>query len=626
MGILNRFFKNPKVSKLNLIARRLSNDKRVKPLLLVSLDGWGIAPDSKGNAISTAKTPNMDRFWQEYPHTELIASGESVGLPANEEGNSEVGHLTMGAGRVQMQSLKRIQFEIDDESFYKNEAFLKAAEHVIKNKSRLHLAGLVGSGSVHSSTKHFNALVEFAKRQGMRNIGVHLFTDGRDAPPEDGIEVIKNIQTLLNDNKMPPIATVSGRYYAMDRDLRWSRTEKTYNAMVLGQGTSFASAADAVNDSYKKQKTDEFVVPSVITKNGAPVATINDNDAIIFFNFRADRMRQLTSAFAYEKFETVKFKAIKEGAVDSEAEEAAKNSTPFIRKKKLNNLFIATMTEYDKEIPVSAIAYPPLIIIDSMAEILSARGAKQIRISESEKEKMVTYYFDGLKEDPFPNEDVLIVPSPKVSTYDKIPEMSAYEVCEEVLKSIDKGIYHFLMMNFANADMVAHTGDVKATIEACETVDSMMGILETAILAVDGVMIVTADHGNAEELLDFPKSAFFFSSAKGEVNTDHSNSPVPFIVVGNQYKGNDAELEKGTLADVSTTILPLLNIQPPERMKGKNLLTTMKKKTENPNTVNPKKTGLSTPNNSQASEKQKNSETQQNDKKSSGGLFSRFKK
>jgi len=594
MKFLTNLFGNTKFSQLKLEVKRTNTKNTIKPLLLVSLDGWGIAPDSKGNAITQAKTPNMNRFWHEYPHTELIASGESVGLPANEEGNSEVGHLTMGAGRVQMQSLKRIQFEIEDESFFKNEALLKANEHVLKHKSQLHLCGLIGSGSVHSSTKHFNALLEFAKREGLRDVGIHLFTDGRDAPPEDSIEIVKTIQNTLNDNGMLPIATISGRYYAMDRDLRWSRTEKTYNALVLGQGASYASAYDAVYDSYQKQKTDEFIAPSVITKNGSPIATLKDNDAIVFFNFRADRMRQLVSAFAYDDFENIKFKAIKEGVIDEQAEEAARTSIPFTRKKKLKNLFIATMTEYDKDIPVSAIAYPPLIIIDSLAEILSARGARQVRIAESEKEKMVTYYFDGLKEKPYVGEDVIIVPSPKVPTYDKFPEMAALEVCREVINSIQKDIYHFIMINFANADMVAHSGDFKATVKACETVDNMLGILESAILAADGVMIITADHGNAEELLDFPKSAFFFSSAKGEVNTDHSNSPVPFVIVGNQYKGNDVELEKGSLADIATTILPLLNIQPPERMKGKNLLLNTKNyakltetgvKSNNPNSL-----------------------------------------
>lgn len=571
---LNSLFKNQKLLKLKAFSKKINESSTVHPILLVSLDGWGIAPDSKGNAISRAKTPNMDRFWQEYPHAEMIASGESVGLPAAEVGNSEVGHLMMGAGRVQMQSLKRIQSEIDDESFYKNEAFLKTLDHIQKNKSRLHIAGLVGSGSVHSSTKHFKALLEFVRRNGIIDPGIHLFTDGRDAPPQDGLEVIKSIQSDLLDDKVSHISTVSGRYYAMDRDMRWSRTEKTYNAMVLGQGPSYPEAASVLENSYKNNITDEFIVPSIISSEGKPNAVVSDNDAIIFFNFRADRMRQLVSAFAYDDFETRLFEPPDEDG--GEKKETQTVSKTFVRKKKLKNVFVATMTQYDKNIPVSVVAYPPMVVIDSLAEVLSSRNIKQVRISESEKEKMVTYYFDGLKEEAYPMEDVFIVPSPKVATYEKIPEMSAYEVGQTVLECLSKGEYHLLMINFANADMVAHSGNFKATIKACETVDQILGIIEEVVLKVNGLMIITADHGNAEELLDFPKSSFFFTSAQGEVNTDHSNSPVPFIVVGNPYKGRGVELQSGALADVATTILPLMNIPVPERMKGKNMLLSLK--------------------------------------------------
>lgn len=547
----------------------------VKPYVLLVLDGFGIAPVSTGNAISSAHTPNLSYFQANYLYSKLIAAGESVGLPANEAGNSEVGHLTIGTGRVVYQSLPRINMSIKDGSFYQNSAFIGALSHARAKHSKVHLMGLVGSGNVHSSTEHLFALLEFFRRNNFGNIYLHLFTDGRDAPPTDAVNVIAKIQTYLNEVKIARIASISGRYWAMDRDARWDRTKKAYDVIVNGVGVKAADPLEAIKASYQVNVTDEFIEPTVISAGDKPIATVDDNDAVIFFNFRIDRPRQLTMAFTFADFEELKvveFGYTPHGTKKHDKESNKAEGPTFERGKKLNNLFFVTMTEYQKNLPVSAIAFPPDFVQNSMPETLSKSGLSQLHLSESEKERMVTYYMDGLKDTRFPGEDVLIVPSPNVSTYDKKPEMSVFKIVSEFKKAIMMDKYHFIVMNFANPDMVAHTGNLKATIEAVDYVDSAVGSVAAMVLKAGGTLFITADHGNAEELLSFPLGTFFFTTSSGSVNTEHSNSPVPFYVIGSKYKGLKGVLKDGNLSDVAPTILNLMGVPVPSEMTGNNLI------------------------------------------------------
>ena len=547
----------------------------IKPVVLLVLDGYGIAPASQGNAITQAKKPNIDSFASSYFRGELIASGESVGLPANEVGNTEVGHLSLGAGRTIFQDLVRINKSIKDESFYDNRALLQALDHVKKNNSKFHVIGLVGSGNVHSSIEHFWAIMEFCKRQNLTNVYLHLITDGRDSPPNEGIEVVQKIESQLMVNKIGKVATISGRYFAMDRDKRWERIQKEYEALVLGKGTSVSSAVEALKRSYAAKKSDEFVEPAVIkTPEGKPVATIDDNDAVIFFNFRIDRPRELTMAFVLGNFESLtSFNFGDDPEQGGRREGQIEFGTTFKREKRPKNLFFVTMTEYIKNLPVSAIAFPKEIVPDGLGEVLARNGLKQMRLAESEKERFITYYFDGMKEERFNGEDVQIVPSPKVATYDKKPEMSVFGVVEEFKKALSRGVYHFFVINFANPDMVAHTGDIGATVKAIEFVDRAVSEVVRDTLVAGGTILITADHGNAEELLTFPTTTFFVTTSKGTVNTDHSNNPVPLYIIGDRFKG-PRELPKGTLNDVAPTILGMMGVEKPAVMTGKNLLGT----------------------------------------------------
>ena len=542
------------------------HEAKIPPVVLVSLDGWGLAPPSSGNAISMAKTPNMDSFYASYPHGSLIASGESVGLPATEVGNSEVGHLTMGVGRVIYQSLKRINISIENGSFYENPAFEKAAKHVIANNSSIHLVGLVGSGNVHSSTEHLYALLQFCKKNNLQKVYLHLFCDGRDAPPNEGAEIIKQIQEKIDFMKVGKIATISGRYYAMDRDSRWERIQKVYDVMTLGAGKQAPDPITAVKNSYLEGKTDEFIEPTVILDNGL-VHTVNDNDSAIFFNFRVDRARELTMAFTlpyFEKMDVVEFGFQKS---------LNPSCTTFIRTKKVNNLFFVTMTQYHQAFPVSAVAFPPQYNFpDSIPELLSKNGIRSLHLAESEKERMVTYYFRGMNSKPFPGEDIVIVPSPKVSTYDKKPEMSAQLILKEFKKGISKNIYKFVILNFANPDMVAHTGNIPATIKAIEIVDRILGDLVRIVIENSGLILITADHGNAEELLTFPSGTFYYTTSQGVVNTDHSSNPVPIIIISKELKDKSNLNLKGTLADIAPTICGIMKLPVPSSMTGKNLL------------------------------------------------------
>ncbi|OGM06749.1 phosphoglycerate mutase (2,3-diphosphoglycerate-independent) [Candidatus Woesebacteria bacterium GWC1_42_13] len=545
---------------------------KITPWVLLVLDGWGIAPPSEGNAITKAKTPNMTALLGKYPHTQLIASGESVGLPANEVGNTEVGHLTMGAGRVIYQDLKRINIEIEEGTFFENRAFLAALNHSKRFNSKLHIMGLVGTGNVHSSIEHFYALLNFCEKYEVRGVKLHLFTDGRDTPPQEAEVEIAKIDEYLHEAKFAEIATISGRYYAMDRDRRWDRTEKAYKAIVAGKGVTARSAIEAVKGAYAKSLTDEFIEPTVIVNaEGRPVGTVDNGDAVIFFNFRVDRVRQLTMAFVLAEFE--KLTSFEFGyAPGTELEEGkATFARTFNREKWPQNLLFVTMTEYHKKLPVSAIAYGPIVVENSLGDVLSRANIRQMHMAESEKERFVTYYFDGMREIRVPGEDVLIVPSPKIATYDKKPEMSVFKLVGEFRKELAKDIYHFFLINFANPDMVAHTGNLKASIAAVEAADKAVGEILEMVKVVNGNLVITADHGNAEELISFPTTSFFFTSSEGGVNTEHSNNPVPVIFVVPSMEGRVINLPQGALSDIAPTILNLMGLTPPTSMKGRNL-------------------------------------------------------
>jgi 2,3-bisphosphoglycerate-independent phosphoglycerate mutase len=544
----------------------------LKPVILLSLDGWGDAVPSDGNAIAKANVPNMRSYPTLYPHGLLIASGESVGLPANEVGNSEVGHLTMGTGRVILQSLEKINKSIEDGSFLSNQAFLEAIAHTRQHSSRLHIMGLVGSGNVHSSTKHFEALLEVCKKSEMSNVVCHLFTDGRDSPPQEGVTILEQIETQLRTNKVGRVATIAGRYYGMDRDGRWERTQASYEAIVAGKGPQFKSVVEAIKASYVQKPSDEFVVPSVIVDDQGQPTTVNDNDAVIFFNFRIDRPRQLALAFTLPDFE--KLKGFQWGfEMDQGNTKTDKKTGPtFKRSKWPQNLFFVTMTEYQKNIPVQAIAYPISQVDQVLPQVIADRGLHQMHLAESEKERMVTYYFDGLRDQPFMGEEKLIVPSPRVATYDKRPQMAVFDVVKAFKRKLYEEKYDFFMINFANADMVAHTGNLQSTIKACEFVDKAVGELVEEALRFNATVFITADHGNAEELLTYPTGTYFFTTDKGSRNTDHSNNPIPFYIIGNQLKGNPKELPQGALEDVAPTILAYMNLPKPPVMTGRNLL------------------------------------------------------
>jgi 2,3-bisphosphoglycerate-independent phosphoglycerate mutase len=539
----------------------------IKPIILIIMDGWGIAPDGPGNAVTQAQTPTIDNFWAAYPRTQLIASGEAVGLPKNENGNSETGHLNLGAGKIVFQDLPRINMAIADGSFFQKPAFKAAAEHVRKNKSSLHLLGLIGSGGVHSSLEHLLALIHFAKQESLPKLFLHLFTDGRDSPPTSALTYIDRVETELKKIGFGQIASLCGRYWAMDRDNRWQRTQKAYDALTLGKGKLVFSPAEGIKTSYEENKTDEFLEPLILTdKNNQPIGLINDNDAVIFFNFRIDRPRQLTKAFVLPNFETL---VIKKAAFDPYAEryglhlyEVPEQTTTFKRTKIIKNLFFVTMTEFEKRLPAQ-IAFPPIPVKMPLARVLSEKGLRQLHIAETEKERFVTYYFDGQREDPFSGEDRIEISSPKVATYDKKPEMSAYEVTNELVKRLKTNIYHFVVVNYANPDMVGHTGVLSAGIKACEVTDECVGKVVNTVLGLGGSCLITADHGNVEEMINL---------ATREVDTEHSSNPVPLIIVSQRFRQKVQNLPQGILADVGPTILALMEINKPELMTGRSLL------------------------------------------------------
>lgn len=504
-----------------------------KPLMLMILDGWGISPDASNNAVAQAKTPNLSKLLAEYPHAQIRTSGMAVGLPDGQMGNSEVGHLNLGAGRIVYQDLTRITKSIQDGDFFTNPVLLDCIAKVKVAGGRLHLAGLLSDGGVHSHNSHLYALIELAKQQGVGETCIHCLLDGRDTPPQSGASYLKELEAELQRIGHGRVATIIGRYYAMDRDNRWERVEKAYNAMVLGQGEQAASAAEAIAASYAASVTDEFVLPTVIN----PSATINDGDAIIFFNFRSDRAREITRSLTFEQFDG------------------------FQRQRVPKLSGYVCMTEYDATFGLP-IAYEQQELTNILGGVLAEAGLKQLRIAETEKYAHVTFFFNGGVETPFANEDRALIPSPKeVATYDQKPEMSAFSVADEVVRRLEQDQYDVIILNFANCDMVGHTGILPAAVKAVEAVDACVGTVVEKIRALGGTVLITADHGNAEQMTD----------EQGEPHTAHTCNPVWLILVDEQRKAA-ALREGGKLADIAPTMLKLLGLAQPAEMSGESLL------------------------------------------------------
>ena len=507
-----------------------------KPVMLMILDGFGIAEKSEGNAVALAKKPNFDRLVKEYPNTQLQASGMAVGLPEGQMGNSEVGHLNIGAGRIVYQELTRITKSIEDGDFFQNEALMKAMKNAKENNASLHLMGLLSDGGVHSHIDHLKGLLEFAKKEGLQKVYVHAFMDGRDVPPSSGKEFIINAEEIMKEVGVGQIATVSGRYYAMDRDNRWERVQLAYNAIVLGEGEKASSAVEAIDNSYHDEKTDEFVLPCVIEEDGHPTATIKNGDSVVFFNFRPDRARELTRAINDKEFAGFKRETL--------------------------NLTFVTMTQYDKTLEGVNIAFKPQTLVNTLGEYVSSKGLEQLRIAETEKYAHVTFFFNGGVEKENPGEERKVIPSPKVATYDLKPEMSAYEVTDELLNRLDQDKYDMIILNFANPDMVGHTGVVQAAVKAIEAVDECLGKIVDKVLEKDGTVFITADHGNAETEIDF---------STGNPFTAHTTNPVPFVWVSNNINGRT--LKSGKLADIAPTMLNVMNLEVPKEMTGECLIS-----------------------------------------------------
>jgi len=527
--------------------------KRPKPVVLAVLDGWGITQPYSGNAISQASTITIDELINKYPAITLRASGEAVGLPWGEAGNSEVGHLNLGLGRIVYQDLPRINKAISDNSVYKNKALLAAINHVKKSRrsnAKLHLFGLVSNGSVHASIEHLKAILVLAKEQKVSQVYLHVILDGRDTPYNSGLNFIKEIERFMAEYGVGKIAVIQGRFYAMDRNSHWDRTAKAYLAMTNGMGNKSDNAIKAIEESYKKKIYDEEFTPTVITKNEQPIAKIEEGDSVIFFNYRADRARQITKAFVLPGF------------------------TKFKERRYLGDLFFVCFTRYEKDLPAE-VAFPPETIKNTLGEVVAEARLQQLRIAETEKYAHVTYFFNGGREGKGEGEEHVLVPSPQVASYDLRPEMSAFEITEKLIKVIDEVKYDFILVNFANSDMVGHTGNLQAAIKAIEAVDKCINKIVKAVLAKDGVLVITADHGNAEAM---------FNMQTGMIDKEHTNNPVPFIVAGEQFEGRtiagqdavsgDLSLiqPQGILSDVAPTILKILGIKKPDEMTGRSLI------------------------------------------------------
>lgn len=540
----------------------------MKGVILAVFDGLGIAPAGPGNAYTLAQPVNFERAKNMFPHTQLRASGESVGLPAHEVGSTEVGHINLGAGNIVYQSLPRINLSIADGTFFSNPAFLKAIDHVQRNNSTLHLLGLLGNGTVHASSSHLYALLFLCKEKGISNVTLHMITDGRDSPPKAAHVYIDDIESRIQQLQIGRIGSIMGRYYAMDRDRRWERIEKAYTMLTQGTGPRVQNAKEAVDAIYAQGKTDEFVEPSIVSPIGMEPSLIKPHDAVIFYNFRIDRPRELTKAFVLENFEQDANKAgfdpyaVKYGKKHIEDPIDPSLTPPFKRGSRIEDLCFVTMTEYEKDLPVD-VAFSPNMIKMPIGRILSENGIRQLRMAESEKEKFVTNYFNGLRSEAFPMEDRIIIPSPKVPTYDLKPEMSARELTDTLIQKIHEGNYRFILINYANADMVGHTGNLQAAIQAVKVIDECYGRIMEAALANDYMFIATADHGNVEEMIN-PQT--------GGASTEHTGNPVPCIFVEKSLQNNNRVLQAGILADVGPTLLKLLGIPQPRDMTGRDLL------------------------------------------------------
>lgn len=522
-----------------------ANTSRPRPLVLMMLDGWGIAPPSRANAISLARTPHLDSYMTTYPTMSIQAAGEAVGLSWGEVGNSEVGHLSVGSGRVVFQSLPRISRAVASGSFFKNPVLQKICDTVKNRGKKLHLMGLVSSGGVHSYNEHLYALLELAAQKQISEVYVHCFLDGRDAPLNSGLNFITKLQDRMKKIGVGTIASLSGRFYAMDRDSRWDRVEAAYRALVDGQCQEpTEDPLKAIQSSYNKQVYDEQLVPVVITRNGAPVAKLEDGDGVIFFNFRADRARQLTEAIVLPGFS--KF-----------------------QRAYMKNVAFVSMTEYEKDLPVE-VAFPPEQVATPLAKVVSDAGLHQLHIAETEKYAHVTYFFNGGQEANYKNEDHILIPSVKVTSYDQKPAMSAREITARVISEIRESKYDFIVINYANADMVGHTGNLQATIQGIEILDDCIGQVVETVRSYDGAVLITADHGNAETMFDLQT---------GVIDKNHTNNPVPLIFIGKFWEGKNivsgargtdlsAVVSSGILCDVSTTILKVLGLKKPPEMTG----------------------------------------------------------
>ena len=504
-----------------------------KPIMLMILDGFGENENEKANAIKAAKTPNIDKLMKTCPTTRIFTSGLNVGLPEGQMGNSEVGHTNIGAGRIVYQELTRITKEIEDGDFFSIKEFSEAIENCKKNNSNLHVMGLLSDGGVHSHIRHLYALLELAKRKDFENVYIHCFLDGRDTPPASGESYVIKLEEKIKEKGVGKIATISGRFYAMDRDKRWERIKKAYDALVNGIGEKATSAISAIESSYQKEIFDEFVVPTVIYNGDEPVAKIQDKDSVIFFNFRPDRAREITRTLVdkdFNEFET----------------------------KKLD-LFFVCFTKYDETLPNVNIAFKPTVLNNTFGEYISKCGLTQLRIAETEKYAHVTFFFNGGEEKQYKGEDRILVPSPKVETYDLKPEMSAYEVTQKVIEAIESKKYDCIILNYANPDMVGHTGNFEAAVKAIDTIDECVGKVIEALEKENGVAIITADHGNAEQMIDYKT---------GEPHTAHTTNPVPLILYGVE----GVKLKEGKLADLAPTMLEIMGLEKPKEMTGESLI------------------------------------------------------
>ena len=505
-----------------------------KLTMLMILDGFGENNHKDGNAVKLANTPNIDKIMKKYPTTKIAASGLAVGLPEGQMGNSEVGHTNIGAGRIVYQELTKITKSIEDGDFFAIPEFIEAIENCKKHNSKLHILGLLSDGGVHSHNRHLYGLLEMAKRRDFEDVYVHCFLDGRDTPPASAENYIQELEEKMKEKGVGKIASLSGRFYAMDRDKRWNRVQKAYNALVFGKGETAGTAINAIESSYQKEVFDEFVEPTVIMNGDKPVATIEDGDSVIFFNFRPDRARQITRALVdpeFNEFETKKM-----------------------------NLYFVCFTSYDETMPNVHIAFKKEPVKNTLGEVISKNGGKQLRIAETEKYAHVTFFFNGGEEKQYEGEDRILVPSPKVETYDMKPEMSAYEVTEKVIEAINSKKYNCIILNYANPDMVGHTGNLPAAIKAIETIDECVGKVVEAINAQKANLLITADHGNAEQMIDYKT---------GEPHTAHTTNLVPLVLVSEK---ETVKLKEGKLADLAPTILDLMGIEKPEEMTGESLI------------------------------------------------------